>query len=218
MKKLIISLSVLLVVTMTDSYAQLLPCLPDFYGNSYRMDENLNCPPYNSSMPYDVFIGYLALDSLSKYASYNEYEAFVERQVYNDTLRTMMRYIYKTDEYNPSMFLNFMYHDEYSRGPIGDYHDGCIAEVLEESPSPVLDASLIASFFIAQINVVSIDTHTSTKAGVLQVLKGKGTFRLFDQDIEMKPGMFIFMPSDAPHSLSAEEDLAILLCLTGGQK
>ena len=59
-----------------------------------------------------------------------------------------------------------------------------------------------------------IDTHTSRKAGVVQVLKGKGTFRLFDQDMEMKPGMFIFMPKDAPHSLKADDDLAILLCLT----
>jgi nitric oxide dioxygenase len=59
-----------------------------------------------------------------------------------------------------------------------------------------------------------IDTHTSTKKGVVQVLKGNGTFKLFDKDIEMKPGIFIFMPKDAPHSLKAEEDLAILLILT----
>ncbi|WP_246275855.1 cupin domain-containing protein [Methanolobus zinderi] len=59
-----------------------------------------------------------------------------------------------------------------------------------------------------------IDTHTSAKNGVVQVLQGKGTFKLFDRDIEMKPGMFIFMPADAPHSLQAEEDTAILLCLT----
>ena len=59
-----------------------------------------------------------------------------------------------------------------------------------------------------------IDTHTSTKNGVVQVLKGNGTFKLFDKEIKMKPGIFIFMPKDAPHSLSAEEDLAILLCLT----
>lgn len=60
-----------------------------------------------------------------------------------------------------------------------------------------------------------IDTHTSTKTGVIQVLKGRGTFKLFDNEIEMKPGIFIFMPKDAPHSLKAEEDLAILLSLTG---
>jgi len=59
-----------------------------------------------------------------------------------------------------------------------------------------------------------IDTHTSTKNGVVQVLKGKGTFKLFDEEIAMKPGKFIFMPENAPHSLKAEEDTAILLCLT----
>ena len=59
-----------------------------------------------------------------------------------------------------------------------------------------------------------IDTHTSAKIGAVQVIKGKGTFRLFEEDIEMKPGVFIFMPKDAPHSLKADEDLAILLCLT----
>lgn len=59
-----------------------------------------------------------------------------------------------------------------------------------------------------------IDEHTSTKNGVVQVLKGKGTFKLYDKEIKMKPGVFIFMPKDAPHSLQADEDLAILLCLT----
>lgn len=58
-----------------------------------------------------------------------------------------------------------------------------------------------------------INTHTSTKTGCVTVLKGKGKFTLFDKEITMEPGVFIFMPADAPHSLSAEEDLAILLYL-----
>ena len=59
-----------------------------------------------------------------------------------------------------------------------------------------------------------IDTHTSTKKGSVYVIKGKGSFRLFDQDINMEPGVFIFMPANAPHSLKADEDLAILLSLS----
>jgi len=59
-----------------------------------------------------------------------------------------------------------------------------------------------------------IDTHTSTKKGVVLVLKGRGKFKLFDEIIDMNPGTFISMPEDAPHSLSADDDLAILLCLT----
>ena len=59
----------------------------------------------------------------------------------------------------------------------------------------------------------NIDTHTSTKNGCVQVLKGRGIFKLFGKDIRMKQGVFIFMPKNAPHSLKADEDLAILLCL-----
>ena len=59
-----------------------------------------------------------------------------------------------------------------------------------------------------------IDTHTSTKNGCVYVVKGKGMFKLFDKDILMEPGTYIFMPANAPHSLKAESDLAILLCLS----
>lgn len=57
--------------------------------------------------------------------------------------------------------------------------------------------------------------HTSTKEAAVTVLKGKGTFILRRKKIKMKPGVFIFMPKNAPHSLRADEDLAILLSLTG---
>jgi len=59
-----------------------------------------------------------------------------------------------------------------------------------------------------------IDEHTSTKVGVVVTVKGSGVFTLFGKDIEAKPGNLIFMPKNAPHSLKAREDWAILLCLT----
>jgi quercetin dioxygenase-like cupin family protein len=59
-----------------------------------------------------------------------------------------------------------------------------------------------------------IDTHTSTKNGCVYVLKGKGTFRLFDKDILMEEGVCIFMPANAPHSLKADEDLVFFLSLS----
>jgi len=57
--------------------------------------------------------------------------------------------------------------------------------------------------------------HTSTREAAVTVLKGTGTFILRHKKIKMKPGVFIFMPKNAPHSLSADEDLAILLSLAG---
>lgn len=60
-----------------------------------------------------------------------------------------------------------------------------------------------------------ISEHTSTKEAAVTVLRGKGTFMLGGKKIKMEPGVFIFMPKNAPHSLSTDEDLAILLSLSG---
>ena len=60
-----------------------------------------------------------------------------------------------------------------------------------------------------------ISEHTSTREGSVTVLKGKGTFVLNGKEIKLEPGVFIFMPKNAPHSLSADEDLAFLLSLAG---
>jgi nitric oxide dioxygenase len=60
-----------------------------------------------------------------------------------------------------------------------------------------------------------ISEHTSTREAAVTVLKGRGIFVLNGKKIKMKPGVFIFMPKNAPHSLSADENLAILLSLSG---
>jgi len=60
-----------------------------------------------------------------------------------------------------------------------------------------------------------ISEHTSTREAAVTVLKGEGIFILNGKKIKMKPGVFIFMPKNAPHSLSASKDLAILLSLSG---
>jgi nitric oxide dioxygenase len=63
-----------------------------------------------------------------------------------------------------------------------------------------------------------ITEHTSTREGVVTTLKGTGTFILDGNPIKMEPGVLIFMPKNAPHSLSADEDLAFLLSLAGTEK
>jgi quercetin dioxygenase-like cupin family protein len=60
-----------------------------------------------------------------------------------------------------------------------------------------------------------ISEHTSTREAAVTVLKGKGVFVLDGKEIKMAPGVFIFMHKNAPHSLSADEDLAILLRFSG---
>jgi len=63
-----------------------------------------------------------------------------------------------------------------------------------------------------------ITEHTSTREAVVTVLKGKGTFYLKGEKISMEPGIFIFIPKNAPHALSANEDLAFLLSLSGREE
>jgi len=60
-----------------------------------------------------------------------------------------------------------------------------------------------------------ISEHTSSREGVVTILKGTGTFTLNGKKIAMEPGVCIFMPKNAPHALRAEEDLAFLLSLSG---
>ena len=68
---------------------------------------------------------------------------------------------------------------------------------------------------IMQFPKEGIYSTFNLNSDIVHVIKGKGKFVLFDKEIEMKPGVFIFMPKDAPHSLKANEDLAMLLILTG---
>ncbi len=85
--------------------------------------------------------------------------------------------------------------------------DGITSKVIAKSPSYNFTLMCLSKG-------ADIDTHTSTKNGCVYVLKGKGVFKLFDKDILMEEGVCIFMPANAPHSLKADEDLAILLSLS----
>ena len=59
----------------------------------------------------------------------------------------------------------------------------------------------------------NISEHTTTKEGFVYVVEGKGIFNLEGKDIEMKPGVYIFMKSNAKHSLKANENTSFLLAL-----
>jgi quercetin dioxygenase-like cupin family protein len=62
-----------------------------------------------------------------------------------------------------------------------------------------------------------ISEHTSTRNATINVLEGKGLLTLLGQDITLEPGVFVFMPANAPHALKAEENLSFLLTLSEKQ-
>ena len=59
----------------------------------------------------------------------------------------------------------------------------------------------------------SISEHTSTKKATVYVIEGKGVFNLEGKDIDMLPGVMIYMDENAAHSLSAEENTSFILTL-----
>ena len=72
---------------------------------------------------------------------------------------------------------------------------------------------LNVSLFIMAKNS-NISNHTSTKKGTVYVLEGKGTFNLEGEEIEMVPGVLIYMKKNAVHSLKSEENTCFILTLT----
>ncbi len=59
-----------------------------------------------------------------------------------------------------------------------------------------------------------ISEHTSTRNAAVNVLEGRGVLTLFGEEITLEPGVFVFMPANAPHALKAAENLAFLLTLS----
>lgn len=72
---------------------------------------------------------------------------------------------------------------------------------------------LNVSLFIMAKNSNILD-HTSTKKGTVYVLEGKGTFNLEGKEIEMVPGVLIYMKKNAVHSLISQENTCFILTLT----
>ncbi len=55
-----------------------------------------------------------------------------------------------------------------------------------------------------------VPLHTAPHHGVIHVIEGRGIFTLGDQEIELKPGVLIVMPAQAPHAIRAIDNVALL--------
>lgn len=60
----------------------------------------------------------------------------------------------------------------------------------------------------------AIDEHTSSRNAVITVVEGQGNLNLEGKNIILVPGVFVFMPANAPHALQADENLAFVLTLS----
>ncbi|MGB3535217.1 MAG: globin domain-containing protein [Microcoleaceae cyanobacterium] len=56
-----------------------------------------------------------------------------------------------------------------------------------------------------------IEEHTAPRNVVITVVEGTGNLNLEGKDIALAPGVFVFMPANAPHAVQATENLAFTL-------
>jgi hypothetical protein len=165
--------------------AQQPPCMTDFLGLTYQISYPVDCPPISIYMPLDVLIGYIVMDSISTYGNNDEVMSFINRQTYNDTLRKIMRYWYKTVDYDPVKYQIYSFQ--------GCPHEYVIKNSIESkilnrikltSPKKFIDQTLIASYIIAHIRVTDTlkredETAITAKTAyivnciVLDTIKGK---------------------------------------------
>ena len=61
-----------------------------------------------------------------------------------------------------------------------------------------------------------ISEHTSTRNATIHLVEGTGTLTLNGETIQLEPGVFVFMPANAPHALEATSNLAFILTLSSG--
>lgn len=59
-----------------------------------------------------------------------------------------------------------------------------------------------------------ISEHTASRNATVHVLEGSGILTLEGKEISLQPGVFVFMPANAPHALQATSNLAFLLTLS----
>jgi len=59
----------------------------------------------------------------------------------------------------------------------------------------------------------SLSEHTASMPASIHVLKGKAIITLGEKKYEASPGMWIYMPAELKHAISALEDFVFLLTL-----
>jgi quercetin dioxygenase-like cupin family protein len=57
---------------------------------------------------------------------------------------------------------------------------------------------------------IHIPKHTSSHDGFITVIQGRGVFLLAGQEVVLEPGVFVELPANTLHALTAIENLAML--------
>jgi len=150
---LFVAISILFSFIFETSYSQNPDNLPYYNGTFFNYGNISVMPPLSTDMPFDVMIGYIALDSLRRNGDYSLFKEFINKQTYNDTIRTIFKYYYKMLDWNPMLFHSYIKNTDYCKLPLPIIQDEIVEKYYNISPSR--GNSLVAlSYFIYHIRVL----------------------------------------------------------------
>jgi hypothetical protein len=175
MKSILVSIAFLLVLINYNLISQQPPCMPDYYGLTYTYPVLQHIPQLTSDMPLDIMISYIVLDSVCKYGRLDQFNEFIDRQTYNDTIKKMMNYLYRIKDFDPIKFIFSQYYkynqisSEYYIHP-SNVISTIIKKVKSISPSPFLDNILLSSDYIFHIRVIDTTRRITPSANIFKDL------------------------------------------------
>ena len=181
--KYLLVLFLMLSVLYLNLYSQNPPCDPNNNSLTIGVNKLLYVPPITPSTPYDVIIGYLALDSVRHYTILKNVKEFINRQTLNDTIMTIMKYYYKMVDYDPIKFKLYKEFGDYCSCPSYFIEQDLMGKLYSLLPNSG-DWLILGSSIIAQIRIVDTSTGISSnseihkrfmiaKAEVIDTIKGR---------------------------------------------
>ncbi len=148
-----------------------IPCYPEYDSRYYTFSLPTQYPPLVTSMPLDVLVGHIGLDSLCKVKTYQEIETFFRtRLTWDDTLRYTARYFLTMIDYNPVLL--GLTRGSAAYKSLANVHRDYLVELARGlSAKPKLDEAILGSDYILAVTVTSITDEVDTSAAFAQTVR-----------------------------------------------
>ena len=176
----------LLIICCQKSVSQIVPppCMPNYNSITSQFMNIEQSPPLNTGMPYDVMIGYIGFDSLTKSLNSRQLHNYLDTLYWGDTIKYAMKFFYEMVDYDPILFYRYLVSASWPRKLIPSTLTSSFYEKISlVSPHPLLDMVLCASSLIAHIYVNDTMTVIDPSGGwavhsiivtsnIIEVIKG----------------------------------------------
>lgn len=138
------------------------PCFHNYTGFAESSPVPDHYPYLKSDMPFDVLIGYIALDSACRYGNAIDYLDFIERQKQTDTIKYLQKFLYEMQDYNPFLLKAIEYINEPNLNLLPFQIISQLKDLFANFylTTDKLRAALLLSDVIAQVKIISKSKKT----------------------------------------------------------